>query len=115
MQELRNAFREYRAGSLFLAAGFALCVAYFLTPTGTAQNDIYDLIGVASSFAIVLGVWVHRPEYPLPWYLFAVLASSCVWTLTWAVLFVRIRRGEIGDGEAGVELPRHEAGEVLGL
>jgi signal transduction histidine kinase len=71
VQELRNAFREYRAGSLFLAAGFALCVAYFLTPTGAAQNDIYDVIGVASSLAIVLGVWLHRPEYPLPWYLFA--------------------------------------------
>src|SRR4029077_10883910 len=33
---------------------------------------MYDVIGVASSLAIVLGVRLNRPDYPLPWLLFAV-------------------------------------------
>jgi len=71
VQELRQAFRGYRAGSLFLAAGLALCVAYFLIPRGAAQNDIYDIVGVGSALAIVWAVALNRPDYRLPWLLFA--------------------------------------------
>ncbi len=68
---LRPAARAFRADAIFLAAGLALTAAYFAIPRGAAQNDLYDLIGVGSSLAIVLGVRLNRPAYPLPWLLFA--------------------------------------------
>jgi signal transduction histidine kinase len=68
---LRQAFRGYRAGSLFLAVGLALCATYVLMPHGARQNDLYDVIGVASALAIAGGVALNRPDYALPWLLFA--------------------------------------------
>ena len=65
------AVRGFRTGAIFLAAGLALTVVYFAIPRGAAQNDLYDVIGVASALAIVLGVRLHRPNFPLPWLLFA--------------------------------------------
>jgi signal transduction histidine kinase len=68
---LRPAAREFRTGAIFLAAGLALTVVYFALARGAVQNDLYDVIGVASSLAIVWGVRLSRPDYPLPWLLFA--------------------------------------------
>ena len=69
--------RDYRAAAAFLAAGVVLTGVYFLLPTGgQAQSVLYDVIGVASAFAIAVGVWLHRPEAPLPWLLFA-LGNLC--------------------------------------
>jgi O-antigen/teichoic acid export membrane protein len=45
----------------------------------------------------------------------AVLASSAVFVVVWIVLYARIRSGSLPGGEPIVEVPRHEAGEVLGL
>jgi signal transduction histidine kinase len=72
VQDLRQAVRGYRAGTLFLAAGLALCLVYFLVPRGNTQSVIYDLIGVGSAVAIGCSVFLNRPEYRLPWFLFAV-------------------------------------------
>jgi signal transduction histidine kinase len=69
--QLPSAVREFRVGAIFLAAALALTVAYFAIGRGAAQNDIYDVIGVGSSFAILLGVRLNRPDFPLPWLLFA--------------------------------------------
>jgi signal transduction histidine kinase len=68
---LPSAVREARAAAIFLAAGFALTVAYFALSPGAAQNDLYDVIGVGSALAIALGIRLNRPDYPLPWLLFA--------------------------------------------
>lgn len=68
---LRQAARDNRAGALFLLAGFAACAAYFLLPRGAAQNNLYDVVGVTSSLAIAAGVVLNRPDYRLPWFLFA--------------------------------------------
>jgi signal transduction histidine kinase len=69
--QLPPAVREFRAGAIFLAAALALTTAYFAVPRGAAQNDINEVIGIASSLAIVLGVRLNRPSFPLPWLLFA--------------------------------------------
>ena len=71
MHALRQAVREYRAGSLFVVAGLAACAAYFLLPGGAPQNNLYDVVGVSSSLAIAAGVVLNRPDYRLPWLLFA--------------------------------------------
>ena len=69
--QLPSAAREFRVGAIFLAAALALTVAYFVIPRGAAQNDINEVIGIASALAIVLGVRLNRPSFPLPWLLFA--------------------------------------------
>ena len=69
--QLPPAVREFRAGAIFLAAALALTAAYFAVPRGAAQNDINEVIGIASALAIVLGVRLNRPSFPLPWLLFA--------------------------------------------
>ncbi|MDX6441428.1 MAG: hypothetical protein QOE43_1157 [Gaiellaceae bacterium] len=69
--QLQTAAREFRVGAIFLAAALALTVAYFVVPRGSAQNDINEVIGIASALAIVLGVRLNRPSFPLPWLLFA--------------------------------------------
>jgi signal transduction histidine kinase len=69
--QLPSAVRDFRAGAIFLAAAAAVTVAYFAIGRGAAQNNLYDVIGVASALAIVLGVRLHRPDFPLPWLLFA--------------------------------------------
>jgi signal transduction histidine kinase len=70
--QLRAVARDFRAGAIFLAAGLALTATYFAVPRGTAtQNHIYDTIGVASALAIVVGVRLNKPDYRLPWLLFA--------------------------------------------
>ncbi len=69
--QLPSAAREFRVGAIFLAAALALTVAYFVVPRGAAQNDINEVIGIASALAIVLGVRLNRPSFPLPWLLFA--------------------------------------------
>jgi signal transduction histidine kinase len=68
---LSAAVREARAAAIFLAAGFALTVAYFALHPGAAQNDLYDAIGIGSALAIGLAIRINRPAYPLPWLLFA--------------------------------------------
>jgi signal transduction histidine kinase len=68
---LPSAVREARAAAIFLAVGFALTVAYFALSPGAAQNDLYDVIGVGSALAIAFGIRLNRPDYPLPWLLFA--------------------------------------------
>ena len=70
MVQLRLA-RESRAAAAFLVAGLALCAVYFALPAGSSQNALYDCIGVGSALAIAAGVAINRPEYALPWLLFA--------------------------------------------
>jgi signal transduction histidine kinase len=72
VHDLRHVVRGFRAGSLFLAAGLILCVVYFLVPRGNAQSVIYDVIGVSSAVAIAAGVYLNKPGYRLPWFLFAI-------------------------------------------
>jgi signal transduction histidine kinase len=69
--QLPSAVRDFRVGAIFLAAALALTAAYFAIGRGAAQNDIYDAVGVGSSLAILLGVRLNRPGFPLPWLLFA--------------------------------------------
>jgi hypothetical protein len=72
VHDLGEAARRFRAGSLFLAAGLILCVVYFVVPRGNTQSVLYDVIGVGSSVAIAAGVYLNRPDYRLPWFLFAL-------------------------------------------
>jgi signal transduction histidine kinase len=57
---------------IYLAAGLAATGLYFLLPWGSlGQSVLYDLIGITSALAVVVGVRTHRPSLPAAWYFFA--------------------------------------------
>ncbi len=57
---------------IFLAGGLVVLVVFYVIPAG-AFNDLayYPSIGLASAVAILVGIHMYRPAYPLPWFLFA--------------------------------------------
>ena len=57
---------------VYLAAGLTAIGVYFLLPWNSmAQSVLYDLIGLSSAVAILMGTRRHRPALSVPWYLFA--------------------------------------------
>jgi diguanylate cyclase (GGDEF)-like protein/PAS domain S-box-containing protein len=56
--------------AVYLAAGATLALSYFLVPA-LHQTVVFNLIGLSSPIAIVVGIRIHRPRQPLPWLLFA--------------------------------------------
>jgi len=61
-----------RAWRLYLAGGVVAVVLYFLLPLqGLWSSFAYDLIGLSSVTAILIGVRRHRPARPLIWWCFA--------------------------------------------
>jgi len=66
-----------RAWLLYLTLGIVATGVYFLL-SGAAQDTLYDLIGVSSVAAVLVGLWWYRPSYRLPWYVLAVAQSTFV-------------------------------------
>lgn len=58
--------------NLYLAAGAAALLAYFLVPQVRDNGLLFNLIGLSSSVAILIGVRRNKPSTPRAWYLFAV-------------------------------------------
>ena len=57
---------------VYVAAGLTAIGVYFLLPWNSmAQSVLYDLIGISSAVAILVGTRRHRPALSVPWYLFA--------------------------------------------
>jgi signal transduction histidine kinase len=57
---------------MYLLAGLAATGLYFLLPWNSrGQSLLYDLIGVTSAVAVVVGVRAHRPSLAAAWYFFA--------------------------------------------
>ncbi|HEY3190173.1 MAG TPA: EAL domain-containing protein [Solirubrobacteraceae bacterium] len=56
-----------------LVLGLLGTAAYFLAPLpqGLGHHMVYDMIGLSSVVAVIVGVRLHRPNPALPWYLFA--------------------------------------------
>jgi diguanylate cyclase (GGDEF)-like protein len=62
-----------RAWRIYLAGGMAAVALYFLLPLEEPWSSLaYDLIGLSSVVAILVGVRRHRPARPLIWWSFAV-------------------------------------------
>jgi signal transduction histidine kinase len=56
----------------YLAAGIGAIGLYFVLPwDSTGQLVLYDLVGISSAVAIIVGTRRHRPSLSLAWYLFA--------------------------------------------
>ena len=56
---------------IYLAAGGVAMTAYFFVPVGLPTAIIYQLVGLSSVAAVLLGTHLHQPERRLPWYLMA--------------------------------------------
>jgi signal transduction histidine kinase len=57
---------------VYLAAGFVAIGLYFLLPWNSmGQWVLYDVVGVSSGLAVLVGARRHRPSLTLAWYLFA--------------------------------------------
>src|SRR5215207_1089456 len=69
---------------VYLLLGVLATGAYFLLPSQAAQNALRLLFVMSALAATVTGVFMHRPNRPLPWYLFACsLLMSVVGTVTY--------------------------------
>ncbi|MFT3833651.1 MAG: diguanylate cyclase [Micropruina sp.] len=64
---------------LLLAVGTVLALASRLLPDGMPRSLAFQLFGVLSAVGIVVGVRMHRPVHPLPWYLMAL--GQLVWAV----------------------------------
>src|SRR4051794_10867434 len=65
-------------GVLYLMAGAAASVAYFMVPGLEGNGLVFSLIGLSAAGAILVGALRNRPRHRLPWFLFAAAQVSFV-------------------------------------
>ncbi|WP_433615906.1 putative bifunctional diguanylate cyclase/phosphodiesterase [Dactylosporangium sp. CA-139114] len=73
----------------YAAVGVALGVVYFATPDSPLRGLLWAVIASSSLLAVLVGIAVHRPARPLPWWLAAAGLASCsagAWLLSWPQL-----------------------------
>jgi diguanylate cyclase (GGDEF)-like protein/PAS domain S-box-containing protein len=56
---------------VYLAVGICLLCLYYLVPALKGNGVIFNLIGLSSAVAMVVGVRLHKPKTLIAWYLFA--------------------------------------------
>ncbi|MFL5736759.1 MAG: ATP-binding protein [Actinomycetota bacterium] len=61
-----------RAWIPYLVGGACLAAMYLFGPAAFNIGPIFNLFGASSVVAILVGIKLHKPEYRLPWYLFAL-------------------------------------------
>ncbi|HEY5784286.1 MAG TPA: diguanylate cyclase [Microlunatus sp.] len=64
---------------IYLAAGGVAMIAYAFVPVGLPTAIIYELVGLSSVGAVLLGIHLHQPERRLPWQLMA--AGLALWAI----------------------------------
>ena len=64
---------------IYLAAGGLAMITYAFVPVGIPTAIIYQLVGMSSVGAVLLGIHVHQPERRLPWQLMA--AGLALWSI----------------------------------
>src|SRR5438105_4725763 len=60
-----------RVWRVYLLVAALATGGYFLLSSLALQDMLYDALGLMAVIAIVVGVRLHRPSRPAPWYLFA--------------------------------------------
>ena len=60
-----------RVWKVYSLCGLALCAAYYVVPH-VALHPIYDVVGLSSVVAVVVGVIRNKPAFRWPWYLLAL-------------------------------------------
>jgi diguanylate cyclase (GGDEF)-like protein/PAS domain S-box-containing protein len=72
MSRLRRLDWRGRAWIVYLAVGALLTAAYLWFPPLKANGPLINLLGLSSSIAIAVGIYLHRPKARAAWLLFIV-------------------------------------------
>jgi len=87
---------------LYLAAGGLLTAAYLWFPPLKASGPLINLLGLSSSVAIAVGIYLHRPKARAAWILFIVgnflFFAGDLYTYSYPKLFgVEVEFPSLGD------------------
>ena len=64
---------------VYLAAGAIAIIVYYSVPLDPVQTVIYQLMGLSSGAALILGARLHRPARSLPWVMMGI--GLLIWSL----------------------------------
>jgi diguanylate cyclase (GGDEF)-like protein len=109
---------EPRAWLLYLLAGILATGGYFLLPSASTQDVFYNLVGLSSVAAIMVGVRMHRPVRPLHWYVLALgmlilNIGEVIFTFYESVLGIKAPFPSVADAFYLVAMPCFAVGLVL--
>jgi two-component system sensor histidine kinase/response regulator len=98
----RGRFTGPRWWLYYLLAGILAAAAYFLLPSTAAKNVVYDLVGLSATVAILVGIRVRSPSFPMSWYLLALgvlsfVIGDSIWSFQESVLGVEPPFPSIAD------------------
>jgi diguanylate cyclase (GGDEF)-like protein/PAS domain S-box-containing protein len=102
----------------YLAAGGLLTAAYLWVPPFKASGPLINLLGLSSSVAIAVGIYLHRPRARAAWYLFIVgqflFFAGDLYTYSYPKLFgVEVEFPSLGDAIYLMVYPALVAGLLL--
>ena len=91
-----------RAWIIYLAVGGLLTAAYLWFPPLKASGPLINLLGLSSSIAIAVGIYLHRPKARAAWLLFIVgqflFFAGDLYTYSYPKLFgVEVEFPSLGD------------------
>ena len=91
-----------RVWILYLAVGALLTAAYLWVPPLKASGPLINLLGLSSSVAIAVGIYLHRPQARFAWLLFIVgqflFFAGDLYTYSYPKLFgVDVEFPSLGD------------------
>ena len=69
-REKGKADRRLQAWHVYLLVGVLATGVYFFLPSQSMQETVRPLFNLTALAAFVVGLLMHRPKRPLPWYLF---------------------------------------------
>ncbi|HEY3069933.1 MAG TPA: EAL domain-containing protein [Gaiellaceae bacterium] len=103
---------------VFLAAGGLLTAAYLWFPPLKASGPLINLLGLSSSVAIAVGIYLHRPKARAAWLLFIVgqflFFAGDLYTYSYPKLFgVEVEFPSLGDAIYLTVYPALVAGLLL--
>ena len=91
-----------RAWIAYLAVGAALTGAYMWLPPLRGNGPLINLLGLSSSIAIAVGIYLHRPRARAAWFLFIIgqflFFAGDLYTYSYPKLFgVDVEFPSLGD------------------
>ena len=103
---------------VYLAIGGLLTAAYLWVPPLKANGPLINLLGLSSSIAIGVGIYLHRPRARAAWYLFIVgqflFFAGDLYTYSYPKLFgVEVEFPSLGDAIYLMVYPALVAGLLL--
>jgi diguanylate cyclase (GGDEF)-like protein/PAS domain S-box-containing protein len=103
---------------VYLAIGGLLTAAYLWVPPLKANGPLINLLGLSSSIAIAVGIYLHRPRARAAWYLFIVAQflffAGDLYTYSYPKLFgAEVEFPSLGDAIYLMVYPAAVAGLLL--